>query len=73
MVKGEAGLPCIPETSIQEVDITKLESIVLTGVDDFKHLVNHQELLAFIKSINAQGKSLERYPVRLTCLLKVGC
>ncbi|MBM7578691.1 DJ-1/PfpI family protein [Jeotgalibacillus terrae] len=56
VVKGEAGLPCIPETTIQEVDISKLDSIVLPGVDDFEHLVDHKELSAFIKRINAQGK-----------------
>lgn len=48
VVKGEAGLPCVPETTIQEVDLEMLDSIVLPGVDDFEHLVDHPELAAFL-------------------------
>ncbi|GEL05245.1 DJ-1/PfpI family protein [Rummeliibacillus stabekisii] len=48
VVKGEAGLPCIPETTIKDIDIHQLDSIVLPGVDDFEHLVNHTELKSFL-------------------------
>ncbi|MCG1023563.1 DJ-1/PfpI family protein [Sutcliffiella horikoshii] len=51
-VKGEAGLPCIPEMTIQDVDLEILDSIVLPGVDDFEHLVGHQELSAFLARAN---------------------
>ncbi|MGD6777556.1 DJ-1/PfpI family protein [Sutcliffiella horikoshii] len=50
VVKGEAGLKCVPETTIHEVDLKMLDSIVLPGVDDFEHLVEHQELAAFLVS-----------------------
>jgi putative intracellular protease/amidase len=52
VVKGEAGLTCIPETRIQDVDLEILDSIVLPGVDDFEHLVGHQELSAFLMKAN---------------------
>ncbi|TYS58449.1 4-methyl-5(B-hydroxyethyl)-thiazole monophosphate biosynthesis protein [Sutcliffiella horikoshii] len=48
VVKGEAGLTCVPETTIHEVDLETLDSIVLPGVDDFEHLVEHQDLAAFL-------------------------
>ncbi|MBO1627965.1 MULTISPECIES: DJ-1/PfpI family protein [Bacillus] len=49
VVKGEAGLPSIPEVTINEIDINQLDSIVLPGVDDFEHLVNHRELKSFLE------------------------
>lgn len=55
-VKGEAGLPCIPDTSINQVDVTILDSVVLPGVDDFKHLVHHKELTSFLHRIDNQNR-----------------
>ncbi len=52
VVKGEAGLPCIPETTIQDVDLELLDSIVLPGVDDFEHLVGHKGLSDFLVRAN---------------------
>lgn len=56
VVKGEAGLHCIPETTIQDVDLDILDSIVLPGVDDFEHLVRHQELSDFLVKANAKER-----------------
>ncbi|AJD89674.1 hypothetical protein JMA_03570 [Jeotgalibacillus malaysiensis] len=56
VVKGEAGLSCVPYTTINEVDFEQIDSIVLPGVDDFEHLVNHRELSAFLNKINDQQK-----------------
>ncbi|WP_281974383.1 DJ-1/PfpI family protein [Halobacillus litoralis] len=56
VVRGESGLPCIPEASINEVDINRLDSIVLPGVDDFAHLINHDALASFIHKMNDQNK-----------------
>ncbi len=55
-VKGEAGLSCIPESTINKVDINRLDSIVLPGVDDFEHLINHQELHSFLWEIDDQNR-----------------
>ena len=52
MVKGEAGLRCVPETTIKDIEINHIDSIVLPGVDDFEHLVNHKELSSFLQKVN---------------------
>ncbi|MCG7342565.1 DJ-1/PfpI family protein [Sporosarcina sp. ACRSL] len=52
VVIGEAGLRCVPETTIYDFDLEMLDSIVLPGVDDFEHLVNHKELSSFLRKVN---------------------
>lgn len=52
VVKGEAGLPCVPETTIKDIDLEHFDSIVLPGVDDFEHLVNHKGLSSFLLKVN---------------------
>ncbi|WP_408006153.1 DJ-1/PfpI family protein [Pseudalkalibacillus sp. A8] len=47
-VKGEAGLACIPDVRVEEVDVEALDSIVLPGVDDFQHLDRHPSLISFL-------------------------
>ncbi|MEH7346707.1 DJ-1/PfpI family protein [Bacillus sp. JJ1532] len=49
VVKGEAGLTSIPKVTVNEMDINQLDSVVLPGVDDFEHLVNHPELTTFLR------------------------
>ncbi|TFE02390.1 DJ-1/PfpI family protein [Jeotgalibacillus salarius] len=56
VVKGEAGLSCVPDTTIHEVDLAQIDSMVLPGVDDFKHLVQHKELTAFLKKVYDQKR-----------------
>ncbi len=56
VVVGEAGLPCVPETTISEVDVPTLDGVVLPGVDDFEHLVDHNELSNFIKKVDKQKR-----------------
>lgn len=53
-VKGEAGLICLPETTIDKVPIDILQSLVLPGVDDFQHLMEKQSLFQFIRKIYEQ-------------------
>jgi putative intracellular protease/amidase len=52
IVEGEAGLRCIPETTIDDIDLERIDSIVLPGVDDFEHLVNHKGLSSFLRKVN---------------------
>lgn len=49
LVAGEAGMPCNPQFSINQVDITQIDSLVLPGIDDFEHLVDHQDLKSFLE------------------------
>lgn len=52
VIKGEAGLPCLPETNIRDINLEHFDSIVLPGVDDFEHLVNNTELSSFLLKVN---------------------
>ncbi|MCA0970265.1 DJ-1/PfpI family protein [Halobacillus litoralis] len=52
MVKGEAGLPCLPETTVRTVDVRSLDSLLLPGVDDMEHLVDHLGLNEFLKEFS---------------------
>ncbi len=56
LVAGEAGMPCYPQFSINQVDSTQLDSLVLPGVDDFEHLVDHHNLKNFLE--NLKGREL---------------
>ncbi|PFG13519.1 DJ-1/PfpI family protein [Bacillus sp. es.036] len=55
-IKGEAGLPCIPESTINEFDINLLDSVVLPGVDDFEHLVDDHKLSSFLHKIDDRNR-----------------
>lgn len=55
IVKGEAGLQCIPEVALNDIDTQSLDSIVLPGVDDFEHLVNHYELSSFLRKFQNES------------------
>ncbi len=57
VVKGEAGLLCQPEKTIHHIDLDEIDSLVLPGVDDFEHLVNHEELSSFLGQAN-DGKRI---------------
>lgn len=53
-VKGEAGLTCLPETTIDNINIEMLQSLVLPGVDDFQHLIDKEPLFQFIRRVYEQ-------------------
>ncbi len=50
-VKGEAGLICMPETEISDLNPGLLTSLVLPGVDDFQHLLDEEPLFEFIRTV----------------------
>ena len=54
-VKGEAGLISVPETTINEVNVALIQSLVLPGVDDFQHLMDQEPLFEFIRKVYEQG------------------
>lgn len=53
-IKGEAGLTCLPEATIDNVDLDQLQSLVLPGVDDFQHLMEKEALFEFIRKVYEQ-------------------
>ncbi len=71
-VKGEAGLTCIPETTIDQVDISEIDSLVLPGVDDFKHLVEAEELFTFVRKVAEQNAIIAAISSAPIVLAKAG-
>lgn len=53
-VKGEAGLVCLPEYTIEDVNVNMIQSLVLPGVDDFQHLMDEEPLFEFIRKVYEQ-------------------
>lgn len=56
VLTGESGLPCVPETTIHDINLNLLDSIVLPGVDDFQHLYKHEGLSSFLKKADNQRR-----------------
>lgn len=50
-IKGEAGLICLPEMTIDEVNPNLIQSLVMPGVDDFQHLMEEEALFEFIRQV----------------------
>lgn len=48
---GEAGLTCIPTTTIDKVDFNDLNCLVLPGCDDIGHLKDNTRLFSFIEQV----------------------
>jgi protein deglycase len=50
-VKGESGLTCIPDMSIEEVNKDEIDSLLLTGCMDIGILQNEHRLFDFIRDV----------------------
>ncbi|MBM7703676.1 DJ-1/PfpI family protein [Metabacillus iocasae] len=48
-LRGEAGLTCVPDTTIANINLENIDSLVLPGVDDFAHLVHCEALYTFLQ------------------------
>ncbi|WP_242517958.1 DJ-1/PfpI family protein [Halobacillus sp. GSS1] len=54
-VTGESGLECVVNETVENVRPGDYDCILLPGVDNFKHLVDHQTLINFIQKTNEEG------------------
>ncbi|GIN56973.1 hypothetical protein J8TS2_12920 [Lederbergia ruris] len=50
-VVGEAGLICVPTSTIKQVDVNELNCLVLPGCDDIGHLKDEIQLFSFIRQV----------------------
>lgn len=48
-IRGESGLTCVADTTIREINIEEIDSIVLPGCLDIKTLLNEETLFEFLK------------------------
>lgn len=71
-IKGEAGLTCLPETTIDQVDLSGIDSLVLPGVDDFKHLIEAEDLFTFVRKVADNNTILAAISSASIVLAKAG-
>lgn len=57
-IKGESDLTCVPDTTIDAVDISALDSLLFPGCMDISTLYDHDDLIAFIVNC-AKNKELK--------------
>jgi protein deglycase len=50
-IKGESGLTCVPDVSIDEVNLHEIDSLLLPGCMDVGILINEQGLFNFLKEV----------------------
>ncbi|MHC0036174.1 DJ-1/PfpI family protein [Pseudoneobacillus sp. C159] len=50
-IKGESGLTCVPDVSIDDINQNEIDSLLLPGCMDVGTLINEQALFNFIKDV----------------------
>jgi 4-methyl-5(b-hydroxyethyl)-thiazole monophosphate biosynthesis len=50
-VNGEAGLTCLPDTSVEEIDIREIDSLLLPGCLDISTLIHEEKWFDFIRRV----------------------
>ncbi|MFO7300598.1 MAG: DJ-1/PfpI family protein [Actinomycetes bacterium] len=54
-VTGEAGLRCIPDTTIDRMDLGRIDSVLVPGCDDIAYLVGADHLFRFLADADSAG------------------
>lgn len=52
---GESGLTCLADRQLSDINIEEIDSLLLPGCMDIGTLVDEQELLYFIQTLDSQG------------------
>ncbi|MEO4054896.1 DJ-1/PfpI family protein [Solibacillus sp. CAU 1738] len=53
-IKGESGLTCITDTTIDELNIDEIDSLLLTGCMDIFAIENEKKLLDFLRKVESK-------------------
>jgi len=54
-IMGESGLTCLADRQLSDINIEEIDSLLLPGCMDIGTLVDEQELLYFIQTLDSQG------------------
>ena len=54
-ILGESGLTCIPDTTIDELNVNEIDSLLLTGCMDIFALENEEKILEFISQVESKA------------------
>jgi protein deglycase len=53
-IRGESGLTCIPDVTIDKLNKKEIDSLVLTGCMDVMKLADEESLFTFLKEIESK-------------------
>ncbi|MEW8986801.1 MAG: DJ-1/PfpI family protein, partial [Bacillus sp. (in: firmicutes)] len=53
-IRGESGLTCLPDTTVDELNIDEIDSLLLTGCMDIFSLENEKAFTDFITRVESQ-------------------
>ncbi len=71
-VRGEAGLTCIPDTTIDQANQAEIDSLLLTGCMDVLALQNEADLIEFIRKTGSNASVIASISSSPFLLAKAG-
>lgn len=71
-IKGESGLTSLADTTVDEINISEIDSLLLPGCMDIMTLVNEQKLFEFINKVNSNDGIIASISSSPTLLAKAG-
>jgi protein deglycase len=71
-IKGESGLTCLPDITVDEVNIEEIDSLLLPGCMDIGTLKDKQEWFDFIKRVTNEHTILASISSSVFLLAKAG-
>ncbi|QDQ03212.1 4-methyl-5(B-hydroxyethyl)-thiazole monophosphate biosynthesis protein [Lysinibacillus fusiformis] len=71
-IRGESGLTCITDTTIEELNIDEIDSLLLTGCMDIFTLENEKNILDFISRVESKVTVIGSISSSPYLLAKVG-
>jgi protein deglycase len=57
-IRGESGLTCLPDTTVDELNTDEIDSLLLTGCMDIFSLENDKAFIDFISRVESQVTSI---------------
>ncbi|WP_421385321.1 DJ-1/PfpI family protein [Bacillus salacetis] len=54
-IRGESGLTCLPDTTVEEINFNEIDSLLMTGCMDVFSLENDKALIDFIRKSERQA------------------
>lgn len=71
-IKGESGLYCMADTTVAEVNLNEVDSLILPGCMDIIDLINEEALLDLIKDAASNDMIIAAISSSPTLLAKAG-
>ncbi|MDM5153709.1 DJ-1/PfpI family protein [Bacillus sp. DX1.1] len=71
-IKGESGLSCVTDTTVDELNLEEVDSLLLTGCMDIMGLINEEKLFNFIKRVATKERVVASISSSPLLLAKAG-